>query len=145
MCWYPGEEGGTAISEILFGDVNPSGKLAVSMPRSSAQLPVYYNYKDQGRALTYLDMSATPLYPFGYGLSYTTFELKNVRILHDELSISELQNGKCIAIEIDLENTGIRAGAEVVQLYIHDVEATVTRRRKELKGFKKKSHFSQER
>ncbi|MBM7836775.1 beta-glucosidase [Alkalihalobacillus xiaoxiensis] len=137
--WYPGEEGGTAISEVLFGDVNPSGKLAVSMPRSSAQLPVYYNYKDQGRALTYLDMSATPLYPFGYGLSYTTFELKNVRVLHDELSISELQNGKCIAIEIDLENTGIRAGAEVVQLYIHDVEATVTRRRKELKGFKKVS------
>ncbi|GAF10954.1 beta-glucosidase [Bacillus sp. JCM 19045] len=78
--WYPGEEGGTAISEILFGDVNPSGKLAVSMPRSSAQLPVYYNYKDQGRALTYLDMSAKPLYPFGYGLSYTTFELKNVRV-----------------------------------------------------------------
>ncbi|MED4130151.1 glycoside hydrolase family 3 N-terminal domain-containing protein [Shouchella miscanthi] len=135
--WYPGEEGGTAISEVLFGDVNPSGKLAVSMPRSSAHLPIYYNYKDQGRAPTYLDMEATPLFSFGYGLSYTTFVLQQIRVQNPSISLARLREGEMISIQVDVVNTGLVEGSEVVQLYIKDVEASTTRRIKELKAFKK--------
>lgn len=135
--WYPGEEGGRAIAEILFGDVNPSGKLSVSIPRSSAQLPVYYNRKDQGRKLQYVDQSAEPLYPFGYGLSYSTFTLENLRLSNEEVPLDEINGGSVVKVFVDVENKGPMAGAEVVQLYIKDVQASVTRRVKELKGFQK--------
>ena len=135
--WYPGEEGGQAVAEIIFGDINPSGKLSVSLPRSSAQLPVYYNRKDQGRKLHYIDMTAAPLFPFGYGLSYTEFEYSNLHISHSEIMLTDLMNGELIEVCIDIRNIGSKAGAEVVQLYIKDLEASVTRRVKELKGFMK--------
>ncbi|MCM2677971.1 glycoside hydrolase family 3 N-terminal domain-containing protein [Alkalicoccobacillus plakortidis] len=135
--WYPGEEGGTAMSEIIFGEVNPSGKLPVSIPRSSAQLPIFYNYKDQGREPNYLDMDAAPLFPFGYGLSYSEFDLTNLRISQKEILSSELDNDNKIEVQIDVMNVGSVTGAEVVQLYIKDLEASTTRRVKELKAFKK--------
>lgn len=135
--WYPGEEGGQAIGEILFGDVNPSGKLSVSLPRSSAQLPVYYNHKDQGRELLYIDSTAAPLFPFGHGLSYTQFEYSNLRLVRSDIQLEEIENNQLVEVCIDITNTGKMAGAEVVQLYIKDLEASVTRRIKELKGFKK--------
>lgn len=135
--WYPGEEGGQAIGEVLFGDVNPSGKLPVSLPRSSAQLPVYYNHKDQGRELLYIDTTAAPLFPFGYGLSYTHFEYSNLRLVRSDIQLKEIENNQLVEVRIDITNAGKMAGAEVVQLYIKDLEASVTRRIKELKGFKK--------
>lgn len=135
--WYPGQEGGQAIAEILFGDVNPSGKLAVSLPRSAAQLPVYYNQKVQERQLDYIDLTASPLFPFGYGLSYTEFQYDQLTIDQENLNVVALENGQLIHVSVDVKNTGTIAGAEVVQLYIKDLEATVTRRAKELKGFKK--------
>ncbi|TSB46025.1 glycoside hydrolase family 3 N-terminal domain-containing protein [Alkalicoccobacillus porphyridii] len=135
--WYPGEEGGTAISEILFGEVNPSGKLSVSMPRSSAQLPIYYNYKDQGRDPKYLDMNAAPLFHFGHGLSYSTFDIGNLHVVHPQISVKDLEQGKMVEIHADVTNVGEVEGAEVVQLYINDLEASTTRRVKELKAFQK--------
>ncbi len=135
--WYPGQEGGQAIAEILFGDVNPSGKLAVSLPRSSSQLPVYYNQKDQGRQLKYVDMTASPLFPFGYGLSYTTFEYSNLHVNEANLTVEKLNDQQTIEVSVNVKNIGDEAGAEVVQLYLKDLESTVTSRIKELKGFKK--------
>lgn len=135
--WYPGQEGGQAIGEILFGDVNPSGRLAVSLPRSTAQLPVYYNQKDPGRKRVYRDITSDPLYPFGYGLSYTTFDYGQPRLLQTSISSIELENECSVVIEVDIENTGAMRGAEVVQLYIKDMEASVTRRIIECKGFHK--------
>ena len=135
--WYPGKEGGKAIAEVLFGAYNPSGKLPVSIPRSSAQLPVYYNHKDLGHKYSYLDMDAEPLYHFGHGLSYTRFEYSGLEVLDKHLSAKEIQEGKRVRIKVTVQNTGDVAGQEVVQLYIKDIEASVTRRAKELKGFKK--------
>ncbi|MCR2820068.1 glycoside hydrolase family 3 N-terminal domain-containing protein [Lederbergia panacisoli] len=133
--WYPGQEGGQALGEMIFGDVNPSGKLSVSLPRSSAQLPVYYNQKDQGRQLDYIDETASPLYPFGYGLSYTDFKYSNLRLEKTEMALEEINNGQAVEVSVIVKNIGSQAGAEVVQLYIKDLEASVTRRVKELKGF----------
>ncbi|MBS4217476.1 glycoside hydrolase family 3 C-terminal domain-containing protein [Bacillus sp. FJAT-49711] len=135
--WYPGQEGGQALAEMIFGEVNPSGKLSVSLPRSSAQLPVYYNQKDQGRQLDYIDETALPLYPFGYGLSYTGFHYRNLRLEKTEMTLEEINNGQAVEVSVMVKNVGTRAGAEVVQLYIKDLEASVTRRVKELKAFKK--------
>lgn len=132
--WYPGQEGGKAIAEILFGEVNPSGKLPVSIPRSSVQLPVYYNYKS---TCNYCDMPAAPLYHFGYGLSYTSFEYSNLSLQSNSISKAELDNGKIMVVSVDVKNTGSTAGAEVAQLYIFDMEASITRRNRELKGFEK--------
>lgn len=132
--WYPGKEGGTAIAEILFGITNPSGKLSVSIPRSSAQLPVFYNSKDKN---DYLDIKSTPLYPFGYGLSYTEFLYSNLKLLCSEISALDIENGREVNVSLDIENIGTLTGAEVVQLYIKDMEASIVRRVKELKGFKK--------
>lgn len=142
--WYPGEEGGMAIGEILFGDVNPSGKLPVSMPRSSAQLPIYYNYKDQGREPKYLDMNAAPLFHFGHGLSYSKFELGNLKVSNPIHSAKDLKEGKTFEIHVDVTNVSEVEGAEVVQLYIKDLEASTTRRVKELKAFKKVQLLPQE-
>ena len=135
--WYPGKEGGRAIAQVLFGDYNPSGKLSVSIPRSSAQLPVYYNHKDMGRELSYLDMEAGPLYHFGHGLSYTEFEYSDLGVLDKDLTAKDIEEGKKVRVKVTVKNTGNIAGQEVVQLYIKDLEASVTRRVKELKGFKK--------
>ena len=129
--WYPGQEGGTAVAEVLFGRVNPSGKLCISMPRSEGQLPVYYNYKLRARP-NYYDQSSTPLYPFGHGLSYTQFRHSNLRIEPAQIPV----DGRC-KVTVTVENTGAVAGAEVTQLYIRDKVATIVRRIRELKGLHK--------
>ncbi|WP_274363916.1 glycoside hydrolase family 3 N-terminal domain-containing protein [Paenibacillus thermotolerans] len=129
--WYPGQEGGNALADIIFGDVNPSGRLTVSIPKHVGQLPVFYNGK-RSRGKRYLEMDLKPAYPFGYGLSYTEFA-------YSELSVSPETipaDGEA-RVSVRVKNTGSIAGAEVVQLYISDVVSTVTRAGKELKGFKK--------
>lgn len=132
--WYPGQEGGRVIADVLFGDINPSGKLTASIPRSSGQLPVYYNHKAYG---DYVDMTSAPLYPFGYGLSYTDFEYTNLQLDKNEISKEALEMGEMVHISVDVKNVGEREGKETVQLYIHDEESIVSRRVLELKGFKK--------
>lgn len=132
--WLPGEEGGSAIADVLFGDANPGGRLPISFPRGVGQLPVYYSHKPSGGRShwkgDYVELSAKPLFPFGYGLSYTSFEYANLRLDRQEVA----PVGR-LAIVVDITNTGARAGDEVVQLYVHDVRASVTRPVKELKGF----------
>jgi beta-glucosidase len=134
--WYPGEVGGAAIAEVLFGDTNPGGKLPITFPRTVGQLPLYYNYKPTGRIYDYVDLSGKPLFPFGHGLSYTTFAYCNLHI--------RLERKKVVKISLEVENTGERAGDEVVQLYVHDVVASVARPVKELKGFRRVSLQPQE-
>lgn len=129
--WYPGQEGGHAIADILFGDVNPSGRLTLSIPKHVGQLPVYY-YGKRSRGKRYLESDTSPLYPFGYGLSYTTFSYDKLMLSKDSITAE----GKLTA-SIRVTNTGSKAGAEVVQLYISDVVSSVTRPSKELKGFQK--------
>lgn len=135
--WYPGMEGGRAIGEILFGKVNPSGKLPVSLPHSAAQLPVYYNQKDPGRPRVYVDMPSAALYPFGYGLSYTAFEYGEVDLSRSEVATAELEEGSRITATVRVKNVGDRNGAETVQLYIRARESGITRRLAELKAFRK--------
>ena len=130
MAWYPGQEGGTAIAEVLFGDVNPGGKLPITWPRFVGQLPLYYNFKPTGRGYDYVDMPGRPLFPFGHGLSYTEFEYRNLEIDVDQ----ETGNVK---VSFEVENVGDREGDEVVQLYIHDLVASVARPVKELRRFKR--------
>lgn len=130
MAWYPGQEGGTAIAEVLFGEVNPGGKLPVTWPRYVGQLPLYYNYKPSGRGYGYVDMPGTPLFPFGHGLSYTKFDYRNLEIEVDQ------ESGK-VKVTFEVGNTGEREGDEVAQLYIHDLVASVARPVKELKRFKR--------
>ena len=137
--WMSGEKGGTALAEILFGDTNPSGRLSVTVPRHAGQLPVYYNYKPskkywvgQGWGRPYIDLNPKPLYEFGFGLSYTEFEYSNLQISSDKFKA-----GESITIQADIKNTGSLAGFEVVQLYLHDELATVSRPVEELKGFRK--------
>ncbi len=128
--WYLGQEGGAAFADVLFGDVNPGGKLPISFPRSVGQLPVFYNYKPSARR-GYLFDDNQPLFPFGHGLSYTTFTYENLRV-----APAQIQPGDEATVSVDVTNTGKRAGDEVVQLYIHDRETNmVTRPVKELKGF----------
>ncbi|MCK4751857.1 MAG: glycoside hydrolase family 3 C-terminal domain-containing protein [Planctomycetes bacterium] len=140
LAWHPGVQGGNAVADILFGDYNPSGKLTTTFPRTVGQVPIYYNHKNTGRpprekdryTSRYIDISWTPLFPFGYGLSYTTFEYKNLKVNPNKIVL-----GQPITVTIDVQNTGERAGEEVVQLYIRDLVASVTRPVKELKGFRK--------
>jgi beta-glucosidase len=134
--WYPGQMGGLAIANIISGKSVPSGKLPVSIPVSSAQLPVYYNYKDIGDKPRYVDMTAEPLYQFGYGLSYTTFEYIAIS-LNPNISLYELEKGSKLKVVITVKNTGKVDAQEVVQLYIRDVQSSITHRIKELKGYKK--------
>jgi beta-glucosidase len=130
--WYMGQEGGTAFASALFGDVNPGGKLPITIPRSVGQLPVFYNYKPSARR-GYLFNSNAPLFPFGHGLSYTTFRYENLRISPTQIKPS----GKAM-VSVDVTNSGTRTGDEVVQLYIRDLETNlVTRPVKELKGFRR--------
>lgn len=130
-CWYLGQETGRAAADVLFGDFNPSGKLPISFPRSAGHIPCFYNYKPSARR-GYIFDDVTPLFPFGYGLSYTTFELSNLRLEKDTISSEESTK-----VFVDVKNTGNLAGHEVIQLYIHDLVSSVTRPVKELKGFKK--------
>ena len=141
--WFPGSEAGYAISDVLFGKVNPSAKLPVTFPRNVGQIPVYYNHKNTGRPLTdinkwekfrtaYLDSPNLPLFPFGFGLSYTTFTYSDINV-----SAKNLQGNGKLTASVTLTNTGKYDGAEVVQLYIRDVVGTNTRPLKELKGFQK--------
>lgn len=136
--WYPGEEGGRAIADIIFGDYNPSGKLPITWPRSSGQIPLYYNHKPTGGSSywwsDYVFSSSKPLFPFGYGLSYTEFYYSNLQISPNKLIPAKQTE---ITISFELQNTGKMAGEEVAQLYIQDEYASVTRPIKELKGFKK--------
>jgi beta-xylosidase len=132
-CWYLGQETGHAIAGVLFGDFNPGGKLPITIPRSAGHLPAFYNHKPSARR-GYLFDDVSPLYPFGFGLSYTSFSIDNVR-LEDE-KISRKGSTRILA---DVTNTGKSAGTEVVQMYIRDLVSSVTRPIKELKGFKKVS------
>ena len=128
-CWYPGQESGNAVADILFGDYNPGAKLPISFPRSVGHIPVYYNHKPSARR-GYFNADVTPLYPFGYGLSYTTFEMNNLRLEKKTIAKNE-----SVKVLVDVKNTGTRKGDEVVQLYIRDELSTVTRPVKELKDF----------
>jgi beta-glucosidase len=130
-CWYLGQETGRAAADVLFGDFNPGGKLPISFPRSVGHLPVFYNYKPSARR-GYLFDKVSPLFAFGYGLSYTTFKLENAR-----LAKKKLKMGESTTVSVDVTNTGTRAGTETVQMYIRDVVSSVTRPVKELKGFAK--------
>jgi beta-glucosidase len=128
-CWYLGQETGHAVADVIFGKVNPSGKLPVTFPRNVGQLPCFYNKKPTNHRF-YLMSDPAPLYPFGFGLSYTTFEYKNLRIIPDEIPA----DGTAL-VEIDITNTGKVSGDEIVQLYIHDIVSLPTRPVKELKDF----------
>lgn len=141
--WFAGSEAGYAIADVLFGDVNPSGKLSATFPQNVGQVPIYYNHKSTGRPLAagqwfqkfrtnYLDVSNDPLYPFGFGLSYTHFEYGEIK-----LSKSELVGDERVSVSVDVKNVGSVDGAEVVQLYVRDLVASMTRPVKELKGFEK--------
>jgi beta-glucosidase len=138
--WMGGSQSGNAIADILFGDANPGGKLPVTFPRTVGQVPIYYNHMNTGRppeaenryTSKYQDVAWTPLFPFGYGLSYTTFKLSNLQLSSPRISASEK-----LTVTVDVENAGRRAGDEVVQLYIRDPVATMARPVKELKGFQR--------
>jgi len=134
--WLPGEEGGVAIADVLFGDYNPGGKLPISVPRSVGQIPIYHNCKPTGGisvwAWNYVEENITPLFPFGYGLSYTQFEYDNLVINKQNVDSKDT-----VEISVDVKNIGKVRGDEVVQLYLHDNEATVTRPLEELFGFKR--------
>jgi beta-glucosidase len=138
--WFAGSQAGNAIADVLFGDVNPGGKLPVTFPRAVGQIPIYYNHMNTGRppdsnnkyTSKYLDIPWTPLFPFGYGLSYTQFKFTNLKLSAQRI----LPNGQ-LTVSVDIENVGQRAGDEVVQLYIRDVVASMTRPVKELKGFQR--------
>jgi beta-glucosidase len=134
--WLPGEEGGNAVADVIFGDYNPGGKLPVSLPETAGQIPVYYGHKPSGRRSSgwgdYVDCIAGPRFAFGHGLSYTTFQFSNLKI-----GLKKISHPGVISVKVDIKNTGKTAGDEVVQLYINDVIATVTRPVKELKGFKR--------
>ncbi len=137
--WEPGERGGEAVADVLFGDYNPSGRLAITIPRSVGQLPAYYNYKpskaywiERGWSHNggYVDMPGTPLYPFGYGLSYTQFQFRNLRINPPHIDT----RGRAV-VQVDVTNTGRRAGVETVELYVHERFASVSTPVRQLQGF----------
>jgi beta-glucosidase len=130
-CWYLGQETGNAVADVLFGAFNPGGKLAITVPRSAGHLPAFYNHKPSARR-GYLFDDVTPLYPFGFGLGYSTFEISNVRLASDRIGLAGSTR-----VSARVTNTGSRRGSEVVQLYIRDRVSSVTRPVKELRGFKK--------
>lgn len=138
--WFLGVEAGNAIADVLFGDYNPSGKITATFPRATGQVPFYYNHKNTGRPASdtvkwtskYIDLLNSPLYPFGYGLSYTTFSYQQL-----ELSSRVMNPDDSVVVNAVVKNTGDRPGEEIVQCYVHDEVASVTRPVKELKGFTK--------
>ncbi len=130
--WYPGEAGGNAVADVLFGDVNPGGKLPITFPKSVAQLPLYYDHKPTGRGDDYYDMTGKPAFPFGFGMSYTSFA-------YDSLGItpSEIKTDGSVHVHCTVKNTGKVAGDEVVQLYIRDMESSTVTAIRALKGFRR--------
>ena len=139
QAWFLGVEAGNAIAHTLLGDASPSGRLALSWPRSVGEIPTYYNHKNTGRPTApdrwhtgYLDQSATPLYPFGFGLTYTKFNYSNLKIESPMIS-----SDGTLRVSAEIENTGKREGTEVVQLYVHDQVAPTSRPVRELKGFER--------
>jgi beta-glucosidase len=141
--WFGGSEAGNAIADVLFGDVNPSGKLTTTFPQNVGQVPIYYAHKNTGRPLAqgkwfekfrsnYLDVSNDPLYPFGFGLSYTSFSYGDIK-----LSSTNLKGNQVLTASVTVSNTGTSKGKEVVQLYIRDLVGSIARPVKELKGFQK--------
>ena len=142
--WWPGTRGGDAIAQTLFGENNPNGKLPISFPRNVGQVPIYYNHKNTGRPYLgisdpqqrykskYIDVDNSPLFPFGFGLSYSTFEYSNLKISSEKIKFNEK-----LKVSIDVKNSGNYDGVEVVQLYLRDIVGTVTRPVKELKGFER--------
>jgi len=142
--WWPGTRGGDAIAQTLFGENNPNGKLPISFPRNVGQVPIYYNHKNTGRPYLgisdpeqryksrYIDVDNSPLYPFGFGLSYSTFEYSNLKISSEKIKFNEK-----LKISIEVKNSGNYDGVEVVQLYVRDIVGSVTRPVKELKGFER--------
>ena len=141
--WWLGTEAGNSIADVVFGDYNPAGKLPMSFPRTEGQIPIYYNHYSTGRPAkdendknyvsAYIDLQNSPRFPFGYGLSYTKFNISNLKLSANELAI----NGGKLTVTVDVENVGDYAGEEVVQLYVRDLFGCVVRPVKELKGFKK--------
>lgn len=132
QCWYLGQETGYAMADLLFGKVNPSGKLTISFPRSAGHIPAYYNYKPSSRRGYNLGWDVSALYPFGYGLSYTSFSYANLRIDRSEMGL-----GDTATVSVEVTNTGEREGAEIVQLYVTDDYALMPRPVKELRGFER--------
>jgi beta-glucosidase len=138
--WFPGTEAGNAIADVLFGDANPGGKLPVTFPRSIGQIPLYYNHKNTGRPPSdtehftskYFDSPVTPQFPFGFGLSYTKFSYNDLRVSTKAMGISD-----SLRVSVRVKNEGKREGDEVVQLYVRDVVASVTRPVLELKEFRR--------
>jgi beta-glucosidase len=141
--WFAGSEAGHAIADVLFGDVNPSGKLTTTFPQNLGQVPLFYNHKNTGRPLkegkwfekfktNYLDVSNDPLFPFGFGLSYSKFYYGNVK-----LSATQLKGNQTLTVSVPVTNNSNVAGKEIVQLYIRDVVGSTTRPVKELKNFEK--------
>ena len=139
--WEPGEVGGTAVADVLFGDYNPSGRLAITIPRSAAQLPAYYDCKPSkvfwvekgwSRNHGYVDMPSSPLYPFGYGLSYTQFQYSNLVV-----DSPQIRAGGNARVHLEVKNTGSRPGVETVQLYLHERFAPVSTAIKQLHGFQR--------
>ena len=137
--WEPGERGGEAVADLLFGKYNPTGRLAISVPRHSGTLPAYYNFKPSKaywmaarKGSSYVDIPATPLYPFGYGLSFTNFEYSNAQIEH-----KEVHAGAAVRVSVDVKNIGARAGVETVQLYVHEQYAPIATAVKQLRGFER--------
>jgi beta-glucosidase len=140
-CWFLGTQSGNAIADVIFGKYNPSGKLPVTFPYSEGQIPIYYNHRNTGRPMMnenefyvsrYEDIPNKPVYPFGFGLSYTTFSYSDI-----QLSAAEMAMNDSLKISIEVKNTGKYDGEEVVQLYIRDMVSSVIRPVKELKGFRK--------
>jgi beta-glucosidase len=132
--WYPGEQGGNAVADVLFGDVNPAGRLPITFPMAEGQLPLSYNHKPTGRGDDYVDLTGQPLFPFGFGLSYTTFEYSDLRIAPATIGV----DGR-VTVTCTVKNAGTRDGDEVVQLYVRDVLASVARPVMELKGFRREN------
>jgi beta-glucosidase len=137
--WYPGTQGGNAVADVLFGDVNPGGKLPVSWPRAAGQEPLYYNHnlthepEDRPTFTSrYWDLSTKPLYPFGYGLSYSTFQFANLRLSKDRISAEQSTE-----VQVDVTNTGAVAGDAVAQIYIHQRAGSASRPVRQLKGFRR--------
>ncbi len=139
--WEPGSEGGNAVADILFGDVNPGGKLPVTFPRKAAHAPLYYarvlTHQPEGSPryqARYWDGSESPLFPFGYGLSYTTFAYSNLKVAAPKVAL-----GQTATVSVDVKNGGAVAGDEVVQLYVHQRSGSDSRPRREMKGFERVS------
>jgi len=130
--WYPGEDGGNAVASVLFGDYNPAGRLPITFPVFEGQLPLVYNHKPTGRTDDYADLNGQPLFPFGFGLSYSNFEYSNLRLEKKQFAKTDSAKVYCT-----IKNASNRDGEEVVQLYIRDLVSSVAQPVKQLKGFQR--------